>query len=174
MKVIQQNAISADGYISGPHHDISWTSDESWEDFINLTNEAGNLILGRVTYGLMQSAGELKHFKKIQVVSLTTNDKLVEEKDNIIVTNKSPKEILRFLKEKGHKKVLIGGGGRLNASFLEAGLINELYLNVHPIILTQGTPLYTVYKNNALNLKLLNTKRLSTQVVQHHYKIVRK
>ncbi|MBN1168764.1 dihydrofolate reductase [Candidatus Woesebacteria bacterium] len=173
MKVIQQNAISVDGYIAGPNHDISWTSIESWEDFINLTNETGNLVLGRVTYGLMQSAGELEHFKKIQVVALTTNDQLVEKKDNIIVTNKSPKETLKLLKEKGHKKVLIGGGGRLNASFLEAGLIDEIYLNVHPLVLTQGTPLYTVYKNNKLDLKLLNTKKLSTQVTQFHYKVIK-
>jgi dihydrofolate reductase len=173
MKVILQNAISIDGYIAGPNHDTDWRSDEDWESFINLANDIGNLIVGRVTYGFMQSAGEFEHFKKIQLVSLTTNDQLVEEKDNIIVTNKSPEETVKLLKKKGHKKVLVGGGGRLNASFLEAGLIDEMYLNVHPIVLTQGTPLFTVYKNNSLKLKLLNTKKLSIQVAQFHYKVIK-
>lgn len=173
MKVIQQNAVSVDGYISGPNHNTDWVSDEDWESFINLANDIGNLVIGRVTYGLMQSAGELEHFNKIQVVSLTKNDNLTEKKDNIIVTNKSPKETVKLLKKKGHKKMLIGGGGRLNASFLEAGLIDELYLNIHPIVLTQGTPLYSIYKNASMKLKLINTKKLSTQVIQHHYKVIK-
>lgn len=173
VKAILQNAISVDGYIAGPHHDTNWRSDEDWESFISLANDVGNMIIGRVTYGFMQSAGELAHFKDIQVVSLTKNDQLAEEKENIIVTNKSPKETVNMLKKKGHKKILIAGGGRLNASFLQAGLIDELYLDVHPIILTQGTPLFTSYSNNALKMRLINTKKLSTQVIQHHYKVVK-
>ncbi|MGE3262542.1 MAG: RibD family protein [Bacteriovoracia bacterium] len=45
-----------------------------------------------------------------------------------------PKEILHAFQGAGYEKVLLEGGGEFNASFLEAGLVNRIYLTVAPIL----------------------------------------
>jgi 2,5-diamino-6-(ribosylamino)-4(3H)-pyrimidinone 5'-phosphate reductase len=46
-----------------------------------------------------------------------------------------PEEVLRALEERGIERVLLEGGGRLNAAFFAAGLVDEVYLTLTPWIL---------------------------------------
>jgi riboflavin biosynthesis pyrimidine reductase len=44
-----------------------------------------------------------------------------------------PHTILRQLRKAGWKKVLLEGGGELNASFLNLGLVNQIFLTLCPL-----------------------------------------
>lgn len=169
MKVVLQNAITANGFVSGPNHNTDWVSEEDWKDFISLSKSIGVVIIGRVTYELMKSAGELANFSGVKVVVLTKNSKQVKKEKNILISDKSPKEILTELKKLGFKKTLVAGGGRLNGSFLKEKLIDEMYLDIHPFITTSGTHLFEM-NDQELNLELFETKKLSKNVLQLHYK----
>jgi riboflavin-specific deaminase-like protein len=46
----------------------------------------------------------------------------------------SAKEIAKECHRQGIKKMLLEGGGELNAAFLEAGLVNRIYLTLCPIL----------------------------------------
>lgn len=47
----------------------------------------------------------------------------------------SPKEIIAALASTGVKKLLLEGGGEFNASFLEAGLVQQIHLTMTPLLI---------------------------------------
>ena len=51
-------------------------------------------------------------------------------------------EFVRELKRQPGKGICIMGGGELGLSLFEAGVIDEVGLNVHPVLLGTGVPLF--------------------------------
>ena len=51
-------------------------------------------------------------------------------------------EFVRELKEQPGKGICVMGGGELAQSLLAAGVVDEVGLNVHPILLGSGVPLF--------------------------------
>jgi RibD C-terminal domain len=51
-------------------------------------------------------------------------------------------EFVRQLKDKPGKGICVMGGGELAQSLLAAGVIDEVGMNVHPILLGSGVPLF--------------------------------
>ncbi len=68
----------------------------------------------------------------------------------------SPKEALKLLKD--FKEVIVAGGGALNASFTEENLIDEIFIDIEPIILGKGILLFRD-KDFEKNLKLLGKRK---------------
>jgi len=172
MKVILQNAITLNGLIAGENHNTNWVSDADWQSFVDLANKVGNIIIGRTTYEVMKKAGEVNNYANLLIVVLTKNKNLEREGEKIAITSKKPKDVLKMMEEKGYKEVLIAGGGKLNASFIKEGLIDEIFFDVHPIILGKGTQVFAADEFQ-YKLKLLESKKLSENVVQLHYKVIK-
>jgi dihydrofolate reductase len=49
---------------------------------------------------------------------------------------------MRSLRRQTGKGICVLGGGELAASFLAAGIIDEVGLNIHPVLLGSGTPMF--------------------------------
>jgi dihydrofolate reductase len=64
------------------------------------------------------------------------------ERDGVIFTNQSPAAWLRKIRARRGKHIYHMGGGELARSFLEADLIDELFLGIVPILLGDGIPLF--------------------------------
>ena len=62
-------------------------------------------------------------------------------------------------------------GGALATSFLKNDLVNELYINIEPLALGKGIPLFS-RENFEKKLKLLQVKRFSENEIRLHYKIL--
>ena len=62
------------------------------------------------------------------------------------------KEALKLLSD--FEQVVVAGGGALNASFVEENLVDEIYLDIEPIILGKGITLFRD-KDFERKLKLL-------------------
>ena len=73
----------------------------------------------------------------------------------------------RITGEKG-KNIWLFGGASLVTGFLNEGLIDELQLAVHPIILGGGKPLFQGIKGR-IPFKLKRTKKYSSGLVQLFY-----
>ena len=82
-------------------------------------------------------------------------------KDNIV-------EEVNKLKKKPGRDIWLYGGSSLITSFLKLGLVDEFRLSVHPVILGEGKPLFIDIKER-MNLRLIDTKRFSSGVVQLCY-----
>ncbi|MBI2622162.1 dihydrofolate reductase [Candidatus Microgenomates bacterium] len=168
MKTILYMGISINGYIAKADDNTDWTSKEDWDGFYKHSKVARNIILGKRTFDLAVSDGTFPFPDCLNVVM--THQK-VDNKwgKRVVFTDKSPREILEMLQESGFKEVFVAGGGHINSSFMKDGLIDEIYVDVEPIVFGKGIQLFAP-EDFEYKLKLLSVKNLNKNTVQLHYK----
>lgn len=136
MKVILYMAISADGFVAKLNDDTPWTNDE-WKCYSGKVKSIGNLIIGRRTYELTKKFSDVGD----PCVTIITSSKSFLDKNNVHFVPTFEKAI-DLLKEKKFKTLLVAGGGKMNKTALESGLIDEIFLDVEPFIFGCGIPLF--------------------------------
>lgn len=168
MKVILYMAISLNGMIAKSDDDTSWISKEEWDSYSLVVRNAGCLIVGHRTYNVLTKQPEFSEFKDVKLV-VVAHDNFKTLALNHLVAH-SPKEALGLLKD--FKEVIVAGGGALNASFAEENLVDEIFIDIEPIILGQGIPLFRD-KNFESKLKLIGQKKISENEIQLHYEVLK-
>jgi len=168
MKVILYMAISANGIIAKGDDDTSWISKEEWDSYSLTVRTAGCLIVGRRTYHILTKQPEFSEFKDVKLVAVSQEDFITLTPDHLIAH--SPKEALDFLKD--YKEVIVAGGGILNASFFAEKLVDEIYLDIEPIILGKGIPIFKD-KDFEQKLKLIGQKKITDNEIQLHYQVLK-
>lgn len=168
MKVILMNGISLDGFIATPTGDSDWVLDG--EEFEAYVRGVGCIIIGRLTFE--QYHGDIFPIDGASNFVYTSNVKDFAElvDDNLHFVKGSPAEALDQLKKLGFEKVILAGGSKTNASFAQVGLIDEMILDVHPILLGEGKRLLGDYVL-PLNLELMSTQHNPKGFLQNHYKV---
>lgn len=136
-------AISSNGIIATEKGDEDFLSHKNWEKFCELVREFGNFIVGRKTYEAVKkwdggyNFDDLLGVKKV-IISQDNSFKL----DKGYVLASSPEDALAKLSQKGFGKTLVTGGANINSAFAKAGLLDEIILNVEPIFMGRGIPLF--------------------------------
>src|SRR3989338_2890855 len=131
MKVIMVMVASLNGKITrGRASNIySWTSKEDSELFSQLVEEFNLIVMGRKTYEAIRENIELRK-DKLRVVLTKNPEKFGSDAvpGSLEFSDESSAELLNRLKKKGYTKMLLVGGGEINALFLKSSLVDELYL----------------------------------------------
>jgi len=167
MKVILYMAVSANGYIAGENDNVEWVSEDSWNSYLKKVKEIGCVIIGRKTYDLMPND---EFVEGVRYIVLTRSAEILSKKtSNIEFSNKEPGELLESLQKEGIKEVCICGGGEINTAFMKESLIDEMYLDVEPIVLGKGIQLFV--GDFEANVELIDMKKLSPNEVQLHYRV---
>lgn len=167
-KVILGLAVSLDGFIEGPNGEYDWCFTDQDYGLSDFFKRVDTIFVGRKTYEMslgMEGGVGFPKFKKY--VFSTTFDKVKDGatliKDNI------KNEVEKIKKDKGKDIWLFGGAG-LTTSLMNLGLVDELSLAVHPILLSGGKPLFNNIKDR-IKLTLVDTKTYSTGLVALTYTI---
>lgn len=165
MKLVLYIAQTVNGYIAKENDETPW-SKQIWDSYYKIANQFKAIILGRRTYEIMKQVNEFDKINNPFVIVLSNEVKQHSE----IQFVKSPQEAIKLLKSKNFKEVLVGGGSKLNASFMKAGLIDEIILDIESLILGKGIKLFAD-EDFEVKLKLIKTSKLSDDIIQLHYKI---
>lgn len=177
-KVIFGGANSLDNYIArkdGSYDWIMW-SDEVMELMKEYWSRFDTILMGRKTYDVAtQNApkGKSKKSKnpyggmKSYVFSRTLDPKDHEGVE--IVSEDAVKFVKKLKREKG-KDICLMGGGELARPILEAGLIDEIGFNIHPVLLGSGIPLFHEMKKQ-IDLELIECKPFKNGCVYVLYRI---
>ncbi len=168
MKVILYMAISANGFIAKLDDTTNWISSEEWDSYSLAVRTAGCLIVGRRTYHILTSQEEFSEFKDVKLVVVSKED-FVTLSSNHFVAH-SPKEALDLLK--GYREVVVAGGGLLNASFLAEKLVDEIILDIEPIVFGTGIPVFQGLEFEH-KMKLIGHKFITESVIQMHYEVLK-
>lgn len=163
-------AVSVDGFVAKNNDDTSWVSNTDWDNFRSFIKEAGIIVMGRKTYEV--SGDDFPYENALNMVMTSNKTLLSKQQKDVLFTDKKPAEVVKLAKEKGFGKLLIIGGGKLNASFLEAGLIDEIILSVHPILLGQGIKLFDS-KETDIKLNPFSVKQLDEGLIQIRYEVAK-
>jgi dihydrofolate reductase len=71
----------------------------------------------------------------------------------------------------GGKDIWLLGGGEIASMLLNADLVDEIILSIHPIILGNGIPLFNTVRKR-VNLRQLESIPFESGLVQLHYNII--
>lgn len=168
MKVILYMAVSADGFIATKSGDSEWVSEVDVPIFDGKIKEFGCIVLGNKTF--QQFRG--KYFPKKEALNIVISSKMDPNPEENVVFVNSPKEAMEVAEKKGFEKLLLIGGGHTNASFLKENLIDEIYLDIHPLIFGEGIKLFEGFETN-LNLEKIDFEVLDKGQILLHYKVVK-
>jgi len=146
-----------------------FSSELARKDFLKTIKRYKVNVIGRNTFNVASKNGGFP-LDGLNIVVTKHKIKLKKEWENVIVTDKKPREIIKIIESNGYDKAMVAGG-TLATSFLKNGLVNEIYLNIEPIVFGKGIPLFS-NENFEKKLKLLQVKRFSENEVRLHYKIL--
>jgi dihydrofolate reductase len=168
MKVIVYLAISVNGLIENAKGGTPW-SEEQWTNWGLELKRAACLIVGRTTHDLMSESGEYEKYGVRRVIVLTST---TITSDPIITTAASATQALDQLSQEGFTEVVVGGGAKTNAAFLEIGCVSEIYLDVEPFLFGSGLPFAGPLGELNLDLELLAVDRYAPNAVGLRYRVL--
>jgi dihydrofolate reductase len=162
-KVILQLAVSLDGYIEGPNGEYDWCFTDQDYGMSEFFKRVDSVFMGRKSYELVLSVGEMElpHPRLTEYVFSTTLNAV--RPGSILIKENIEAEVRRIKNEPG-KDIWLFGGASLISSLLNLGLVDEMSLAVHPIILGAGKPLFSNI-NNRIALNLVDSKTYSSGLV---------
>jgi len=172
-KILAFIVVTVDGYYEGPNGEFDWpVVDEEFNEFgLQQLEEVDTLLFGRVTYEGMAAywptpaaeqddprvAAKMNDLPKL-VVSRTLDK---AEWSNTRLIRDGVAEELSKLKQQPGKDIAIFGSSNLVVSLLRMGLVDELRIMVHPVVLGDGKSLFRT-ADERIGLKLSSTRSFSS------------
>jgi dihydrofolate reductase len=161
---------SLDNFIARKDHAVDWLL---WtEEVAAVTAEfwktIDTVVMGRKTYEVALRSGTSSYPGVKNYVFSRTTRASPDEKVEIIPEEATA--FLRRLKNQPGKGVCVLGGGELAKSLFEADLIDEIGLNIHPVLLGSGIPLFLPMQRR-VDLELLECKTFSNGCVLVRYRV---
>ncbi len=171
-KIILGLAVSLDGLIEGPNGEYDWCFTDQNYGMTAFLRGIDSIFYGRKTYEMMMTyeppEGETPwKGKKSYVFSNTLKS---ESKDFELVSGDIEKKVIE-IKNTAGKDIWLFGGASLTTSLINAGLVDRLWLSVHPIVLGQGKPLFAGVRKR-IKTKLIEVKPYDTGLVSISYEVL--
>ena len=163
-------ANSLDNFIARPDGAVDWLV---WDDEVAEITEKfwktiDTVVMGRKTYEVAARSGSGAYpGAKNYVFSRTLKQ---PRSKKVEVISQDAADFVRRLKNEPGKGICVMGGGELAHSLFQARLIDQIGLNIQPVLLGSGTPLF-YEMNEQLDLELLEHKRLRNGGVFVFYRV---
>lgn len=179
-KIILDLAVTVDGFIEGPNGEIDWCIMDGDIGFDAFLADIDTIFYGRVSYelwGQYQPGNDISDAEKQVWNALHSKKKYVfshQPKEDAKATyiHGNIEEQVAAIKQQPGKNIWLYGGGKLVATFIELGLIDVYRLAVHPVLLGQGKPLFSGFKER-INLTLKSTRSHPSGLVLLEYEAVK-
>lgn len=169
MKVIMYPAITLDGYIADQDGECySWISDEDEAVYDAAIQRAGCSLVGRKTY---EQYIEDYPAKNGSTTFVYTSSSDYHDIDRVKFVHGTPAEALEQIEAHGFSEIIVSGGGEVNGSLADAGLVDEIIVSIYGVTLGRGVPLFGSFAPQ-LKLELLSSKQDVPGVVKNHYRVL--
>lgn len=166
-KIVLNVAVSLDGFIEGPKGEFDWCFADQDYGMTAFMNRIDTIFFGRRSYELMVRMEKIPYPDKIKYVFSRTRESF---EGRVKVIGQDMKDSVKDILRRKGKDIWLFGGVDLFHSMLCAGLVDELQLSVHPIMLGSGKSLFGGMKER-IHLKLLDAKEYSSGLVQLFYEV---
>lgn len=167
-KVILGLAISLDSFIEGPNGEYDWCFTDQDYGLNEFFKRVDTVFIGRKSYEMSFGAESNGGFEFPKMKEYVFSNTLKQIKDGVTIVSGDIKTQVEKIKQEEGKDIWLFGGGSLTASLMNLGLVDELWLSVHPILLGEGKPLFQGLKDRT-HLKLIDTKVYETGLVSLKY-----
>lgn len=184
-KLILLMHVSLDGYVATENGGMDWISfdDELFSDVGELTRDADAALYGRVTYDMMEgywpNAGKQPnasaHTKEHsgwynRVTKYVVSRSQPNTGDKAEVIGKNLIEEMRKIKSQPGKNIVMIGSPSVARDLISAGLIDEFWLSLNPVILGKGISMYPEM-NDLVKMQLTKSKTYQCGVIVLSYSL---
>jgi len=176
-KIIVSEFITLDGVIESPEKwQFPYLSNDLAEEIQTGVHSSEASMYGRETYDIFAASWPQRTENEFGVADklnselkyvVSTSLEKADWNNSIIIERDVEKEI-RALKQQPGGTIRIVGSAMLVQSLMMAGLIDEIHLMVHPVVVGHGKRLFNE-DINTTGLKLIGTKSFSSGVVLLQY-----
>ena len=173
-RVVESTLISADGVIGEPH---SWTGEHFGEEAVARALEqmrrTDAMVMGRGTYEMFSAiwgrpaddySSAIYGMKKY--VFSSTLDRA--DWNNTEVVKGDVAATVADLKTQDGQDIVLYGHGGVGQALLEGGLLDELKLWVHPVVVGRGTLLFRPGEHTGLTLAGADTTSTGVVILTYH------
>lgn len=164
-------ANSLDNFIARPDGAIDWLmwSDEVSGIMKGFFEKIDTILIGRKSYeaGLKYSKGQKNPYPHIKTYIFSRTLKAAEGAE---IIRENAADFVRELKNQDGKEICVMGGGDFAKTLFEAGLIDEIGFNIHPLLLGQGIPLF-LEMNRQIDLELIESRAFKNGCVYVLYRV---
>ena len=162
---------SLDNFISGPGEAIDWLR---WSDDAAAISAASfegvdTILMGRKTFEFARKSG-MGGGAYPGVSSYVFSRTLESLPEGVELVREDPAGFVRGLKSRPGGDILVMGGGELGSALLDGGVIDEIGLNIHPILLGAGTPLFHPMARR-VELELIEARPIARDCVLVRYRV---
>jgi dihydrofolate reductase len=171
--------MTLDGYCD---HTAGIADEETHQHYAGLVKDAAILIYGRITYQLMESywPDVVKNPTGVKstdefAVAIDKVPKIVYSRTlnsvswkNTMLKNEIVRDEILALKQSGSEGDILVGSPSLIVAFGKLDLVDEYQINVLPVILGKGLPLFKEI-NDKIMLRLVKTKTFGCGSVNCYY-----
>lgn len=177
-KVIYGGACSLDGYLARDDGSVDWLlfGNETSELMKNSWARFDTMLMGRKTYevalaSLPKRSKKTKNPYGMDSYVFSTTMEATED-SGIEIVSEDAGGFVESLKRAKGRNICLMGGGILAKSLFEAGVIDEVGFNIHPLLLGTGIP--TFHRMNVeVRLERKTCKPLKNGCVFVEYKVIR-
>lgn len=179
-KVIFGGANSLDNYIAREDGSYDWLlfGDETKELMKEMWPRFDCMVMGRKTYEVATGGTSETKKKKSKpkkspygmpayVFSRTLEP---GEREGVTFVSEDPGKFVRKLKKEKGKDIMVMGGGEIGTVLLEAGVVDEIGFNIHPVLLGSGVPLFHKMKKQ-IDLELVECRPMEIGCVYVLYRV---
>lgn len=168
-RVIESTLVSADGVIGDPH---TWTGEHFGEQAVAYALErlqrSDAMVMGRHTYEMFSklwAAPDNEYAAAIYELRKYVFSSTLQQTDwhNTQIVRTDVAAAVGDLKRQDGGDIVLYGHGPVGQALLEADLLDELNLWIHPVVVGSGTQLFR--EGAKTELRLAGTKTTATGVV---------
>ena len=162
---------SVDNYIAGRDGAVDWLR---WDEEVaqiaaEYWKTIDTVIMGGRTYEAAVAMGTTSYPGAANIVFSRTLP--APASPDVRVVRDDAVEFVNRLKHSEGAGICVMGGGALVSSLLDAGLIDELGLNIHPILLGSGIPVFQGVAHT-VHLECLSARQLANGCLYVLYRVM--
>jgi dihydrofolate reductase len=162
---------SLDGIIARSiDDDLSWGSSEDKKLYKKFTTEFGTVIVGSTTFEQMPKIA----FKNRLCIVLTRDKTKYSEcsdNPNFVFVEPNPNKVVEYLESQNIEKAVIIGGSKINSLFLQANLVDEIFVTISPRIFGSGVRIFGGYSLD-IKMELKSFEKISDKELLLNYRII--
>ena len=171
MKIILSMAMSLNGMIATIDGKEDFLSSGNWSSFTKKANDIGCIIWGRKTYDEVIK-WEGNHLDLLKdVTKIIVSHSQIDLIEGFILAH-SPEEAIKKLESRGFKEAIITGGSHMNTEFAKRNLIDEVILDVNPIFIGEGIPIFH-NSDFEMKLKYIDSYKITDDILEIKYKVIK-
>jgi dihydrofolate reductase len=171
-KVTYGGAASLDLMIAGPDEAMDWML---WSDDAAAISGASwqgvdTILMGRKTYEFAARGGG-GDGDPGGITTYIFSRTMAEAPKGAELVRGPAADFVRDLKARPGGDIILMGGGELGSALIEAGLVDEIGLNVHPVLLGSGTPAFRPMARRVA-LELVESRPIARGCVFLRYRVI--